>query len=146
MEKALNEDLYHDAIIEWSKRTGHTGHLKHADKKGTVSNPLCGDQVTVELRMDGETIKSIAFQVRGCLLCRASSYQLAELAEGLSLEKIIEIRNDLDLMFKTNCSDPAGFPESLRLFFPVRLHKSRHSCVLLPYDAVTDALSTGCTE
>jgi nitrogen fixation NifU-like protein len=142
----MSEDLYQDAIIEWSKRTGHAGYLEHVDKKGTASNPLCGDQVTIELRMEGEAIQSTAHQVRGCVLCRASSAHLAELAKGLTLDQIKKIRHDLDMMLKRPGDDPTDFPESHRLFFHVRSHKSRHSCVLLPYDAVINALSPGCTK
>ena len=145
MAKTMSEDLYQDAIIEWSKRTVHSGHLEKFDSKGTASNPLCGDLVTVELNMEGETIQSMAIQVRGCVLCKASSAHLAELAKGLTLDKIKKIRHDLDMMLKTPGNDPTDFPESHHLFFPVRSHKSRHSCVLLPYDAVINGLSSGYT-
>src|SRR4030042_4725157 len=92
----MNEDIYHDAIIEWSKKTAHIAHLEHADRKGTASNPLCGDQMTGELRMEDGVIQSMAVQVRGCVLCKASSSLLAELAEGLTLDKIKMIRHDLE--------------------------------------------------
>jgi nitrogen fixation NifU-like protein len=142
----MTEDLYQDAIIEWSKRTEYAGYLEHVDKKGTASNPLCGDQVAVELRMRGEIIQSMAIQVRGCMLCKASSHHLAEFVKGLTLDNIKKIRQDFDMMLKTPGNDPGNFSESLRMFFPVRHHKSRHSCVLLPYDAVINALSSGCME
>jgi len=137
----MNEDIYHDAIIEWTKKTAHAAHLEHADKKGTASNPLCGDQVTVELRMKDRIIQSISVQVRGCILCKASSYYLAELAKGLTIEKIKLIRHDLENILKSADDFPPELPEGLRMFSPVRSHKSRHACVLLPYDAVINAIS-----
>jgi nitrogen fixation NifU-like protein len=96
-----NEDLYQDAIIEWSKRTAHADHLEAPDKKGTASNPLCGDQVAVELTMQDRIIRSMAVQVRGCLLCKASSCHLAEFAEGLTLDRIKMIRHDLENMLRS---------------------------------------------
>ena len=137
----MNEDIYHDAIIEWSKKTAHIAHLEHADRKGTASNPLCGDQITVELRMEDGVIQSMAVQVRGCVLCKASSSLLAELAESLTLDKIKMIRHDLESLLRSADDFPPGFPEGLSMFLPVRAHKSRHSCVLLPYDAVINAMS-----
>jgi len=137
----MNEDIYHDAIIEWSKKTAHIAHLEHADRKGTASNPLCGDQITVELRMEDGVIQSMAVQVRGCVLCKASSSLLAELAEGLTLDKIKMIRHDLENLLRSADDFPPGLPEGLSMFLPVRAHKSRHSCVLLPYDAVINAMS-----
>jgi nitrogen fixation NifU-like protein len=137
----MNEDIYHDAIIEWSKRTSHVAHLEHVDKKGTASNPLCGDQITVELAMEDRIIKSMAVQVRGCVLCKASGCYLAKLAKGLTLDKIKMIRHDLENILKSADDFPPELPEGLRMFLPVRYHKSRHSCVLLPYDAVINAMS-----
>ena len=137
----MNEDIYHDAIIEWSKRTAHITHLEHADKKGTASNPLCGDQVAVELRMEDRIIQSMAVQVRGCVLCKASSCYLAELAKGLTLDKINMIRHNLENTLKSADDFSPELPEGLRMFLPVRYHKSRYSCVLLPYDAVINAIS-----
>ena len=137
----MNEDIYHDAIIEWSKKTAHIAHLEHADRKGTASNPLCGDQVTVELRMEDGFIQSMAVQVRGCVLCKASSCLLTEFAEGLTLDKIKMIRHDLENTLKSADGLPPELPEGLSMFLPVRSHKSRHSCVLLPYDAVINAMS-----
>jgi nitrogen fixation NifU-like protein len=138
---AMNEDLYHDAIIEWSKKTAHIAHLEHVDKKGTANNQLCGDQVTVELRMEETVIRSIAVQIRGCVLCKASACYMAELAKGLTLDKIKMIRHDLENILKSADNFPPELPEGLRIFTPVRSHKSRHSCVLLPYDAVINAMS-----
>jgi len=137
----MNEDLYHDAIIEWSKKTAHADHLEDPDKKGTASNPLCGDQVNVELRMEDRIIRSMAVEVRGCILCKASGCHLAEFAEGLTLDKIKMIRHDLENTLKSADGFPPELPEGLRMFLPVRPHKSRHACVLLPYDAVINAAS-----
>jgi nitrogen fixation NifU-like protein len=137
----MNEDIYNNAIIEWSKRTAHADHLEYPDKKGTASNPLCGDQITVELRMEDRIIRSMAVQVRGCILCKASSFHLAEFAEGLTLDRIKMIRHDLENMLKSADSLPPELPEAIRMFLPVRPHKSRHACVLLPYDAVINAAS-----
>ena len=141
MTEIKNEDLYQDAIIEWSKKTAHADHLEDPDKKGTASNPLCGDQVTVELRMEDRIIRSMAVEVRGCILCKASGCHLAEFAEGLTLDKIKMIRHDLENTLKSADGFPPELPEGLRMFLPVRPHKSRHACVLLPYDAVINAAS-----
>jgi nitrogen fixation NifU-like protein len=138
----MNKDLYQDPIIEWSKRKGHEGPLLEPDCRATINNPLCGDRVTVELRLKGEGIVEMAHQVKGCMLCKASSAHLAVLAKGLTLDNIKRMRQDLDKALKSPEEDTNDFPESHEIFRPVRSHKSRHSCVLLVYDAVIDALSS----
>ena len=138
----MNTDIYHDPIIEWSKRKEHEGTLLDSDCRATMNNPLCGDRVTVELRLKGEGILEMAHQVKGCVLCKASSAHLAALAKGLTLDNIKRMRQDLDKALKSPEEDPNDFQESHEIFRPVRSHKSRHSCVLLAYDAVIEALST----
>jgi nitrogen fixation protein NifU and related proteins len=137
----MSEDVYQNQIIEWSKRTDHTASLKNSHCRATVSNPLCGDRISVELELDGDVIKSMALQVRGCLLCKASGSILAERVRGLLFDDMKKICSELDGALKALNDDPGSFPEGYRLFFPVRFHKSRHSCVLLPFEAVIKAVS-----
>jgi len=137
----MSENLYQAQIIEWSKKTDHAKGLENVHCRATSSNPLCGDRITVELELDGEVVKSIACQVRGCLLCKASSSILAELAGGLTFDQLISMKLDLDLALKSSTDDPEAFPQEYRMFYPVRYHKSRHSCVILPFEAVIKAIS-----
>ena len=137
----MSEDIYQEQIIEWSKKTDHTAGLKNAHCSATASNPLCGDRISVELELAGDVIKSMAYQVRGCLLCKASSSILAERASGLELDELKKLRSELEGALNASNDVAESFPEGFRLFFPVRLHKSRHSCVMLPFEAVIKAVS-----
>jgi len=137
----MGDELYQDQIIEWSKKTDHAMRLGKFHCGCTVNNPLCGDRITVELQLAGEEIKLMAYQVRGCLLCKASCSILAETAKGLTFDQLERLGSDLRQALKSSSDDPEGFPEGYRLFFPVRSHKSRHSCVLLPFEAVVKAIS-----
>jgi nitrogen fixation protein NifU and related proteins len=139
--KSMNEDLYQDQIIEWSKKTKHTLPMEQFHCRCTVNNPLCGDRISVELQLDGEKIKTMAYQIKGCLLSKASSAILAEFSGGLTLAQLIKLGSDLDQALKSSSDDTECFPEWYRLFYPVRSHKSRHPCVLLPFDAVIKAIS-----
>lgn len=140
-EKNMNENIYHDQIVEWAKRTEHIASLENIHCRSVASNPLCGDRVAVELELDGDIIKSMACQVKGCLLCRAAGAILAERIKGRGFAELKTASSDLEGALKSATDDPASFPEGYRLFFPVRSHKSRHSCVLLPFEAVIRAVS-----
>ena len=137
----MNENIYNNQIIERSKKTDHTSPIEDANCKWTARNPLCGDKVTVQLMLDGEVIQSMAYQVKGCLLCKASCAILAELSQGLTLDDLKTMGSDLDQALTSSGDNPDCFPEMYRIFYPVRLHKSRHSCVLLPFEAVIKAIS-----
>lgn len=136
----MSENIYHKQIIEWSKKTDHSNKLEHPDCSATVSNPLCGDRVLVELELDGDVIRSISCRIKGCMLCKASGAILAQGARGMRLDELKDMRSKLDSTLKSP-DDPGSFPEAYRMFIPVRSHKSRHSCVLLPFDAVIEAVS-----
>jgi len=137
----MNENIYQDRIIEWSKRTDHVAVLEKIHCSATASNPLCGDKISVEMELDGDLIKSIAYQVKGCVLCKASSAVFAEQARGWRFDYFNEISSILDGALRSSADAPAAFPEGFSMFSPVRLHKSRHSCVLLPFKAAEKAIS-----
>lgn len=137
----MNNELYHDRIVEWSKKADHSVKLENANCSATASNPLCGDKISVELEFDGNVIKSISCRVKGCMLCKASCSVLAERARGLRLNEITAMNSELAEALKSSTDDPASFPEGYGMFLPVRSHKSRHSCVMLPFTAVLNAVS-----
>ena len=146
----MNQDIYQRQIIEWSKKADHAAGLKNVSCRATASNPLCGDRISVELELAGNIIISMAYQVRGCLLCKASSSMLAERVSGMGFDELKAVSSVLEDALKSSRDEPESFPEGYRLFFPVRLHKSRHSCVMLPFEAVIQAVSeyrnSVCTE
>jgi len=137
----MDENIYHDQIIEWSKKADHIAKLENAHCRATASNPLCGDKVSVELELNGDVIKLMACQVRGCLLCKASSSILVERIRDLTVEELKIMWSDLDGSLKSSTDGPESFPEGYGMFFPVRSHKSRHSCVLLPFEAALKAVA-----
>jgi nitrogen fixation NifU-like protein len=115
------------------------GTLESADCCATENNPLCGDRISVEIELHRNRIREIAFHVRGCILAKASAAHLAFLATGLGLETLGQLRQIFKKALKAREKEFL-FPESHYFFNPVRSVKSRHSCVLLPYDAVMKAL------
>ncbi|NNF98871.1 MAG: iron-sulfur cluster assembly scaffold protein [Desulfobacteraceae bacterium] len=136
----MTEDIYQDPIIRLSKQREHDGFLDSPDIRGTADNPLCGDRVTVELDISDGIIRHMKYQVRGCLLTRASCANLAGMIEGVDISGIHRLRNEFNRALSSQGSDRHEFPPPVAVFSPVAPHKSRHSCLLLPYDAVIDAM------
>lgn len=143
----MSNDLYHERIIEWSKKIDRYKRLENPDCSATVFNPLCGDRITVELEMENDLIKAVSCSVKGCMLCKASGSILAESAGGMKCGELKTLASDLERALKEQVDDHETFPEPYRVFFPVRRHKSRHSCVMLPLDAAIKAFSEckGCS-
>ena len=134
----MTDQLYQDRIVSLAKAKTGAGKLTAPTKSARRDNPLCGDRVTIDVKLDNGRIAEIAHQVRGCLLCQASASALASVAVGRNAAGIETVRLDAERAIGREEGE-AGEPFSA--FAPVKSHKSRHECVLLPFEALKDALS-----
>lgn len=135
----MNDQLYQERIVALAKARTGAGKLADPTRSARRDNPLCGDRVTIDVRLDGQgKIAEIAHQVRGCLLCQASASALAATAVGRDARDIAELRLDAE---RALGREPGEAKEPFSAFAPVAAHKSRQECVLLPFEAIADALS-----
>lgn len=133
----MNENLYQKAIVEAAARGAENRRLADPGATATVDNPLCGDRVTMDVRTDGRRVAAVGYRTRGCKLCEASTALLAEAMAGQDRATIVAARAALRAMLEREAPPPWA---SFAVFAPVRRHASRHSCVLLPFDALAQAL------
>ena len=136
----MNDELYHQAILELAKKARHASRLEAPQASVTVDNPLCGDRVTLDLNLADGRVREVGHRVRGCLLCQAAAAAIGERAPGETPAALRTVARDL----RDALAGPPGaarmpWPE-LAAFAPVHAHKSRHECVLLPFEALTQAL------
>ncbi len=136
----MSDDLYQRAILDRAKSPAHAGRLESPDASVTVDNPLCGDRVTLDVKLDGDKIADIAHHVRGCALCQASASVLADAAIGQTRAAVPAGREALKAML-AGIAEPAAPWSELSIFIPLRRHKSRQDCVLLPFEALAQALA-----
>lgn len=136
----MSADLYQEKILALAHDGARVGRLASPDATATVDNPLCGDRVTIDLSLNDGRIHEIAHHVRGCVLCQASAAALAAKAVGKTAESLAQAAEALRAML-TGGAAPSGAWAGFGAFTPVAEHKSRHSCVLLPFDAIAEALA-----
>ena len=135
----MNDQLYQDRIVALAKAKTGAGRLEAPTKSARRDNPLCGDRVTIDVKLDGQgRITEIAHQVRGCLLCPASASALSAVAVGRDAAGIAEVRHDAERALGRQAGEAH---EPFTAFVPVAAHKSRQECVLLPLEALKDALA-----
>jgi len=92
------DDLYRELIIEHYKNPSHKGSLNPHDIAFEDENPLCGDQIRVELRLGDEGhVTEAVFNGHGCAISQASADLLMESIEGKSLEEVKALTKD-DIM------------------------------------------------
>jgi len=76
------KELYRDVILDHNKRPRNFGQLEPADSRADGHNPLCGDRLTVFLRMSGDRVEDIRFEGKGCAISTASASMMTEAIKG----------------------------------------------------------------
>jgi len=139
----VNDAFYQQALKDLAQAAHGAGRLASHDGEALRDNPLCGDRVRIEIARSDGLITALAQETKGCLLCRAAASVLGLRAPGSSSEEIASAAQALRQLLADAADTPPGadiWPE-LSLFLPVRAHRSRHGCVLLPIETLLAALS-----
>lgn len=86
------DELYRDQILEHYKRPQNFGELGDYDLSFEDTNPLCGDELRVELKLDGDgRVEDLAFAGKGCAISQASASLLSEEIKGMTVEDILRL-------------------------------------------------------
>ena len=134
-------DLYSAAIIERGRRPRHMRKLEAFDATAKGDNPMCGDRVTVWLKLapDG-TIADTGFDARGCEISKASADLMVEAVQGHSPADTRAMFERFRTMVQGgDCPTCAGF-EPLKPLAAVHAYPSRIKCATLPWHAMLAAL------
>lgn len=120
---------YQAQILDHYKRPHNRGALEPATHRGRESNPLCGDDITLSLRVDGANrIEEVRFDGEGCAISMASASLLTDAIKGKGIEDAAALDRDAVLQ-------ALGVP----------LSTVREQCALLPLKALKKALASGAT-
>lgn len=115
-------NMYSEKVLDHFKNPRNVGELEDADGEGTVGNPVCGDMMTMYIKVEDEKIEDIKFKTFGCGAAIATSSMTTELAKGKKLDEAMDIsRQDV-----ADALD--GLP-------PVKMH-----CSNLAADALHEAI------
>ncbi|MDQ3855668.1 MAG: SUF system NifU family Fe-S cluster assembly protein [Chloroflexota bacterium] len=89
------EDFYREYILDHYRNPRNRGVLEAPDYTYEDSNPLCGDEIRIDLRLDKQgAVEDVKFSGRGCAISQASASMLTELVEGKSLEEVKAISKE----------------------------------------------------
>jgi nitrogen fixation NifU-like protein len=136
----MTAELYHDEMVARARRAFGRGRLPKPAASVTLDNPLCGDRVTLDLARAGDAVAAIGHEVKGCLLCEAAAATIAEFSTGRRPVELRELSAAVQALLKDGAPPPERFAD-LQVFSPVHASKSRRDCVLLPFEALTEALA-----
>jgi NifU-like protein involved in Fe-S cluster formation len=134
-------DVYNSKILELAGNIPRIGRLPAPDASATAHSKLCGSTVTIDLKMDGDTVTDFAHDVKACALGQASSSIMARNIVGATADELRTLREDVRRMLKENGKPPAATRwADIAMLEPVRDYKARHASTLLTFDAVVSAI------
>ncbi|MCH9658132.1 iron-sulfur cluster assembly scaffold protein [archaeon] len=91
-----NADIYHEMIVDYSRNPINYGEIEGHDVTFHDSNPLCGDSIDIDMKIDENKITDIKFHGKGCAICMACSSVLTEITKGKSIDDARAIeKNDV---------------------------------------------------
>jgi nitrogen fixation NifU-like protein len=132
-------DLYQQVILDHSKSPRNFRPLPGADRTAQGHNPLCGDNVTLFLKFDGEVIQDITFQGSGCAISKASASLLTESLKGRTRAEVKILFNRIHHMLTTG-NDSGEDLGKLAVFTGVHKFPARVKCAILPWHAALAAI------
>jgi nitrogen fixation protein NifU and related proteins len=137
----LNE-LYQQVILDHNKKPRNFKRLETATREQEGYNPLCGDQLTLFLEMDGETIRDVAFQGSGCAISKASASMMTTAIKGKSKVEAETMFEEFHKMVKGELDPEAeeNHLGRLKIFAGVREFPARVKCASLSWHTLRAAL------
>lgn len=109
------EELYRQVILDHYRNPRHSQPLAEFDAQAEGVNPLCGDEVTVELVLEGEKIVNLAVVGRGCSISQSSASMMAEAVFGKNRTEVEELYQLFREMMEVEKSEPEGAPDSVEM-------------------------------
>lgn len=136
-------DIYNDLIMEHSMNSYNKKKLENSDFKEIGHNPNCGDEITLELKLNGNIIEDMAFSGHGCAISQASTSIMIDTLKGKTIEEAKEIIKTFISMIKREITDEETLKklEDAIAFKNVSNMPARVKCALLAWHTIEDILN-----
>lgn len=135
------DSLYQDLILDHNRAPQNYRRPEDANRRVEGNNPLCGDRLTIWLRVEGETIKDAAFQGSGCAISKASASMMTSAIKGKSRSEATDLFERFHRMVTGSLPpDDAGPLGKLMAFSGLSAFPVRVKCASLSWHAMKAAL------
>ena len=136
-------DVYNELIMEYSMNSNNKNKLENADYCEVGHNPNCGDEITLQLKLNGNKIEDMAFSGHGCAISQASTSIMIDTLKGKTVEEAKEIIKTFIEMIKRETTDEEELKklEDAIAFRNVSNMPARVKCALLAWHTIEDMLN-----
>ena len=145
------EELYREVILDHYRNPRNKGHLDNPDATAEGVNPLCGDEISIELKFDGDKVAEVAVTSQGCSISQSSASMMTDAIKGKNREEIGELVHKFRQMMSLDDSDddPGFDPErpgsvlgDIEALQGVRQYPVRITCASLGWNTLLEALAS----
>ena len=137
------KDLYRDVILDHNKRPRNFGKLEGADAHADGHNPLCGDRLSVFVKMNGDQLEDLRFEGKGCAISTASASLMTEAVKGKDKAAIGALFEKVHNLLTQQDAVPGPELGKLAALSGVREFPSRVKCASLCWHTLNAALDHG---
>ena len=136
-------DVYNELIMEHSMNSYNKKELKDADYCEVGHNPNCGDEITLEIKLNGDIIEDMAFSGHGCAISQASTSIMIDTLKGKTIDEAKEIIKTFIEMIKRETTDEKELEklEDAIAFRNIANMPARVKCALLAWHTMEDMLN-----
>lgn len=138
----MSDPLYRKELLRLAADAHGAGRLPEPRVTGHAHNPACGDKVSVDLALVEGRIAAIALDTKACVLTQASASLLGRGLKGMSRAEVEKLRDAVKAMLESRGTAPVPPFTDFAAFDGAAPFSGRHTCVLLPFDAVLAAFET----
>ena len=134
------EDLYKEVILDHYRSPRNKGRLEPHDVALERNNPLCGDEIELFLRFEGEDVAAVAFEGKGCSISQASASMMTEKVQGVSIKEAERVAESIKRMMAGEEEGDAKTLGDLVSLKGVVRYPVRIKCALLGWNTLLEAL------
>ena len=132
--------LYQELILDHYRRPRNKGTLENADASVEMKNPLCGDEINLQVAFDGASVSDLKFSGRGCSISQASADMMADVVKGQALESASELADSFKSMMAQTDDGSSDSLGDLAALQHVKRYPVRVKCALLPWNTLAEAI------
>ena len=136
------DELYKEVILDHYRAPRNKGKLDPHDVALERNNPLCGDEIELYLKFDGENLEGIAFDGKGCSISQASASMMTEKVKGLSAKDAAALAETIKAMMAGEAEGDQGQLGDLMSLKGVVKYPVRIKCALLGWNTLLEGLKT----
>lgn len=134
------DGLYREVVLDHHRHPRGSEPLDHPDREASGVNPACGDEVRLQVRLEGGRIADVGVLSRGCAISTSSGSMLAEIVRGLTVEEARRVADAFGRLLKGDDAPAELDLGDLEALVGVRRFPVRIKCALLPWVTLLDAI------